>query len=414
MSSLPEADTTDMDVVLPKTFRRSGCRVHSRPRRRALSQTPPRKLNTSPFFTKLPPEIRRQILEYAFGGATLSLRIPIRRDPNGWPHIHHPRDLFPPGVYNPACECALVGLKFHFRDNWTRNEAGNTGSGYTYSYFNHEPASFDDESDHSHVGRPFGWLKSCRQAYVEGIKVLYATNTFCMDPYTCILFPWLGAMLPQRLSDIRSLQISWCGPGFEQTIGWDTGTKDAFLHSRAHFIDLLTHFLPKHYLNLRHLIVAIEAADYFEMDLQADELEQEVLGPVDALCRALPIKCNLSLVLPAQFFHGQATEKRTPLAWTTDTVPTDGLGELWRPVQPLDVADKSSQQQYIRTEQRRIKTPNTRTRPDGMTRIGGNQERGYRIVPGYGGAVSSKAEDFDLFQPPSPDGTVEVFRALTY
>ncbi|KAK4063021.1 hypothetical protein Trihar35433_8816 [Trichoderma harzianum] len=51
-----------------------------------------------------------------------------------------------------------------------------------------------------------GWLLSCRQAYVEGIDVLYRTNTIHMSGQTLILnLPQL--LLPQRLSAITSLEI---------------------------------------------------------------------------------------------------------------------------------------------------------------------------------------------------------------
>ncbi|KAL6696878.1 hypothetical protein J3F84DRAFT_371513 [Trichoderma pleuroticola] len=51
-----------------------------------------------------------------------------------------------------------------------------------------------------------GWLLSCRQAYVEGIDVLYRTNTIHMSGQTLILhLPQL--LPPQRLSAITSLEI---------------------------------------------------------------------------------------------------------------------------------------------------------------------------------------------------------------
>ena len=62
-----------------------------------------------------------------------------------------------------------------------------------------------------------GWLLACRQAYAEGIDVLYSTNTFFIES-TALFDALLYAgprradqllMLPQRLASITSLELRW-------------------------------------------------------------------------------------------------------------------------------------------------------------------------------------------------------------
>ncbi|KAI8185026.1 hypothetical protein K4K48_009923 [Colletotrichum sp. SAR 10_66] len=58
-----------------------------------------------------------------------------------------------------------------------------------------------------------GWLRACRQAYVEGVEVLYATNTFfiqsrdLLDALLCPPDDGRRLFLPHRLAQIRSLEL---------------------------------------------------------------------------------------------------------------------------------------------------------------------------------------------------------------
>ena len=58
-----------------------------------------------------------------------------------------------------------------------------------------------------HIGI-IGWLQSCRQAYVEGIDVLYGANRFFIDgTYLTAQLPRL--LLPSRLAQIREVEFAW-------------------------------------------------------------------------------------------------------------------------------------------------------------------------------------------------------------
>ncbi|KAJ5008841.1 hypothetical protein K4K57_009799 [Colletotrichum sp. SAR 10_99] len=58
-----------------------------------------------------------------------------------------------------------------------------------------------------------GWLRACRQAYVEGVEVLYATNTFfiqsrnLLEALLCPPNDGRRLLLPHRLALIRSLEL---------------------------------------------------------------------------------------------------------------------------------------------------------------------------------------------------------------
>ncbi|KAF5566510.1 hypothetical protein FPHYL_3735 [Fusarium phyllophilum] len=53
-----------------------------------------------------------------------------------------------------------------------------------------------------------GWLQTCKQAYTEGIDVLYRTNTIHISSPT-FLVDLMAYILPQRSSSIKSLEIIW-------------------------------------------------------------------------------------------------------------------------------------------------------------------------------------------------------------
>jgi hypothetical protein len=60
-----------------------------------------------------------------------------------------------------------------------------------------------------------GWLLACRQAYAEGVEVLYATNTFfsesdaLFDHLVCARPGARHLLLPERLASIKSLELRW-------------------------------------------------------------------------------------------------------------------------------------------------------------------------------------------------------------
>ncbi|KAK0639652.1 hypothetical protein B0T16DRAFT_336810, partial [Cercophora newfieldiana] len=57
-----------------------------------------------------------------------------------------------------------------------------------------------------------GWLLACRQAYADGVDILYSTNTFFVESVQlldAILFPIPTFVVPERLALITSLELRW-------------------------------------------------------------------------------------------------------------------------------------------------------------------------------------------------------------
>jgi hypothetical protein len=100
---------------------------------------------TSPFLTGLPTEIRTQIYTEALGGSLFHI-LPTARG------IGHMRC---PGVYGPGYRC------------W-RNPQSLDPYYYNRPTQNHRFPSKTNT----------GFLRTCRQIYLEGIDIYYATNTF--------------------------------------------------------------------------------------------------------------------------------------------------------------------------------------------------------------------------------------------
>ena len=144
-----------------------------------------------------------------------------------------------------------------------------------------------------------GWLLACRQAYVEGIDVLYSTNTFFME--STALFDVLFCagprrasqplLLPQRLASITSLELRWDvllwgwryhQPGHPRShIFADKG--------RAQVAAYLSH-LGDVFPNVRTLVLSF--TDGLYSDFQArparvlDEIDRLLLRPIaDAVAR---------------------------------------------------------------------------------------------------------------------------------
>ncbi len=70
-------------------------------------------------------------------------------------------------------------------------------------------ANCEDWSWQCHIGA-MGWLLACRQAYAEGIDVLYATNTFFLEStalFDALFCPTQQLLLPRRLTGIASLEL---------------------------------------------------------------------------------------------------------------------------------------------------------------------------------------------------------------
>ena len=178
--------------LTPASFRRPRCPLHSRDkdiyRDLVLRSTRTSEPSNSPFFTKLPAELRRMILVLAFGNGTIRLEINTESE-KGQPIVQFPTDL-PLG----SCKCAPVNHVGN-ENPWIYDQSDPSRSYYDQSISRRRKWPFyvwrsfyrrmDDEGEHEDeeisrqrwlsyewqnhkpkfVDSFLGWISSCRQAY---------------------------------------------------------------------------------------------------------------------------------------------------------------------------------------------------------------------------------------------------------
>ncbi|KAF2840360.1 hypothetical protein M501DRAFT_1030584 [Patellaria atrata CBS 101060] len=183
--------------------------------------------NTSIFFMKLPAELRHQIYADVFGSNIIHLIwIPGR--------ICHVR-CTPSISYQNEKSCMCTNNMDPTYRLWEPPEPG----------------------DASKID--FDLLFTCKQAYMEGIDLLYSLQTF--DFFQPSLFmQFSSTVLPQRLSCITSMRITWLSPEAPRRREGEDGIVDGFPESAVLPVwwdpmwDIVTNQMPK----LKNLEVNLE------------------------------------------------------------------------------------------------------------------------------------------------------------
>ncbi|KAH6655997.1 hypothetical protein BKA67DRAFT_657891 [Truncatella angustata] len=262
-------------------------------------------------FRHLPYELRRQILINAFGGQTLHLDLTYAR-----PLV---RKLTSMDLSN-GIERAHYGLGSELVVNMSRSEGWQWFScvchrrlGYSESeiderhtankfYQTIEPC--DDQClkglmcDNGQCGSAcfvgtMGWILACRQAYVDGIEILYSTNTFHISSMDIVSN--IPRLLPHsRLSSITSLELLWQLNSFQFSKGaiedfieplWKDPTKqDSMLHT-------LCAMIPDTFPHVRRLYISFQCELVPPSDIRDNDniskVESIFLGPVEQMLRIL-------------------------------------------------------------------------------------------------------------------------------
>ncbi|KFY21172.1 hypothetical protein V491_03102, partial [Pseudogymnoascus sp. VKM F-3775] len=193
------------------------------------------------YFQLLPYEIRRQILTEALGGRTLHVDLTYLNRP---------------------------------------------AHGQNYK----EYSSADGKRRTEHSIGAMGWLLACREAYADGIDILFSTNTFHMDNFDLLQhLPRL--ILPQRLRSIKSLEISWT---FRPTVTdekpmevlWnDPTTEDSVLHEMCRMIPELFPHVSQLDINF---LYELRVRQEFQDAISAlGGIERVILGPIEDMIRVL-------------------------------------------------------------------------------------------------------------------------------
>lgn len=252
------------------------------------------KENSPSFFSLLPAEIRRQIYMEAFGARTYHMDLdydfgdPHDRDSTVW--------QWPTGWKWWSCVC-----KRHLLLNppWdsclfpptSRDVCGNVNG----TYARKKPEEYC-------LG-VMGWLLTCRQAYIEGIDVLFRTNTIHIRNH--VLLQNLPKMvLPQRLASITALELSYefCA---------DPHTDPHTVHNSEHQkrewdqYDRFMSTVAPAFKSLQkvYLYVAFMSNMRAEWTYNVDKDMRYFLGPVDEMVRKLAPKLKVcQLALPERCF----------------------------------------------------------------------------------------------------------------
>ncbi|KFY47842.1 hypothetical protein V495_01787 [Pseudogymnoascus sp. VKM F-4514 (FW-929)] len=152
------------------------------------------------------------------------------------------------------------------------------------------------EEDKCFIG-VMGWLLACRQSYVDGIDVLFTTNTFHLEGDD-LLQHLPGLLLPQRLRSIQSLEMLWFKRRTQDKSTssstqplWANHTKIGRA-SRESVLHTLCQMVPQALPHVRQVTISLECiveethkfAGPTESRLIPDP---PILGPIEDMIRAL-------------------------------------------------------------------------------------------------------------------------------
>ncbi|KAJ4854990.1 uncharacterized protein T069G_10548 [Trichoderma breve] len=318
----------------------------------------------SSFFTKLPVEIRRKILIEAFGGQTIHMDLIYNHPPqppeeqteemikkNGRFRAHGNFNVNVHGV--PTCDERNLRLDDSQPKRWAwrssvchRNGPARcrpedeVQPGEDYCRFGQSPwhaicLCWPGEFPTKCQVGAMGWLCSCRQAYLEGIDVLYSTNTIHTASKEMIL-SLTSILLPQRLSSITSVELLWDFAPFPSIHPEVVKPPLSDMASFRAFLDAIPTTFPA----LRKVHISLQGHIYptktingsTSWDNNIDRVD-EILHPVDYFVLGLEpdVRRSFSLGIPSSLYRSQ----RDRALQNNDPVEQAHRGQYerhWRPL----------------------------------------------------------------------------------
>ncbi|KAI8959036.1 hypothetical protein F5Y11DRAFT_16880 [Daldinia sp. FL1419] len=286
----------------------------------------PEATANSTFFQSLPPEIRRHILIKAFGERVLHLDLRLEHP------LRKAHDAIKPGLerhanvhlFHPSLRDTVRAREWTWWSSICHNR-------YPSHHFDLSPPGIDDFSRgpandtcrspfqrHSCLCEAYpgtapakcfvgvsGWLLVCRQAYIEGVDVLYSTNRFHLA------YPELAICLPrfvprEHIAAMRAVEVIW---SFTVPSGmyfsWDADDKSGLQNcDGASLLERLPQVFPNlHYLYLslinlvpkQRLIAGMGGRETY------DAIE-EILRKVDEVIIQLPQLQECRVGLPSSLY----------------------------------------------------------------------------------------------------------------
>ncbi|TQW00918.1 hypothetical protein V2A60_001951 [Cordyceps javanica] len=341
-----------------------------RKRRHVLTPTPsatnlsrqprPDATSDSPFFQKLPPEIRVQILTAAFGERTLHMDLLLSYPPRRSQPVSRDRAVL--GHAGMFIEPSRAGngksypvLDTSVRQTWLwhgsvchRNPPGtDSNSGHTAQPCQDQCRSGitpDDacklwpgaSPDKCRIGA-MGWLRSCRQAYLEGINILYGTNTIHTASKALILDAD-RLLLPQRVAAITSLEVLW---DFGSHPPW----ADSFPSKTAELMrafESMLRAVRSTFGGLKTLYISVQwtGQDSFGVHSRMavggydGVVEGMLMRRVDGMVRQLPARvADFAFAIPSSIYGEQCQIARETPGRMVEHVSEGARHErFWRPV----------------------------------------------------------------------------------
>ncbi|KAI5457574.1 hypothetical protein BGZ63DRAFT_394992 [Mariannaea sp. PMI_226] len=143
-----------------------------------------------------------------------------------------------------------------------------------------------------------GWLLSCHMAYIEGVEVLYGTNTLHLSR-PILLRRMTELFLPQRLHSIQFIELIW-DVGQRKSPGVELEVK---LSPTRDVITELVRIVPNAFPNLQKAHITLLNC-YSIDDINEDPnpfaraAEADILVPIDNMVRKLPLLRDMYVGLP--------------------------------------------------------------------------------------------------------------------
>ncbi|OAA76810.1 hypothetical protein LEL_06494 [Akanthomyces lecanii RCEF 1005] len=314
----------------------------------------------SPLFQRLPAEIRIQILTAAFGERTLHMDVllsypPLRRQPIGRDRaaLGHAGLFIEPGKADDGKFFPILDTTTRQAWQWHgsvchRNPPGTAvNDGHSVQPCQDQCRSGitpDDACkqwpgvapDKCRIGA-LGWLQSCRQAYFEGIDILYGTNTIHTASKALIL-DIDRLLLPQRVAAITSLEVLW---DFGSHPPWADSFPSKTRELMQEFEDMLRAILSS-FRGLKTLYISAQWTGRDPVIAYSrqmgggseDAVERLLMRRVDGLVRMLPARVtDFAFAVPSSIYVEQCNVARETPGRTVEHVSDGARYErCWRPV----------------------------------------------------------------------------------
>ncbi|KAL7924347.1 hypothetical protein ACQKWADRAFT_286491 [Trichoderma austrokoningii] len=289
----------------------------------------------SSFFTKLPLEIRRKILIEAFGGQTVHMDLvydhPLvppeedafkKQDGTYYSQPHGNMNLrFQGGTSDSsnlrlddsrpkewAWRSSVCHRNFPGRHRTMQIQPAEDYCRFGQTEWQRTCLAWPGESPTKCLIGAMGWLRSCRQAYVEGIDVLYSTNTFHTASKEMLL-SLTSILLPQRLSSIHSAELLWDFapfPSIHPQVVKPPLSDMASFHAFLNAIPTTFPALKSLHISLQGRLFPTKTVDgRTTWDSNIDRAD-EILQPVDKFVSKLaPRVQTFSLGIPSSLYRQQ-------------------------------------------------------------------------------------------------------------